>query len=177
MDVAHAFIYKLWWRFREDKSLWSKYMHLRYCRGQHHTQVALVTNSSIIWRMMSVRQEAEQYLQWVVGRGDIDVSLDKWLEIEMPLLRERVSVKTLFASNHVLNEEYISRLLGSDKCLQIKNANVCIVDEEDKLCWTKCNDGKFSTGNQLDKGDCTCLHINMHDIPTCHSKSPFLFGN
>ncbi|KAL0314279.1 UNVERIFIED_CONTAM: hypothetical protein Sangu_2272300 [Sesamum angustifolium] len=38
-DYVRAFSMKLWWRFRGKSSLWSEYLHDRYCRNLHPTIV------------------------------------------------------------------------------------------------------------------------------------------
>lgn len=62
-DIAQAFTFKLWWRMRQNKSLWSLYMHNRYVKDAHPTTIPLAHNSSVVRkRMWLVRNEVEQQL-------------------------------------------------------------------------------------------------------------------
>ncbi|KAL0307993.1 UNVERIFIED_CONTAM: hypothetical protein Sangu_3000200 [Sesamum angustifolium] len=47
-DYVCAFSMKLWWRFRGKSSLWSEYLHSRYCRNLHLTIVHYNHNHSPI---------------------------------------------------------------------------------------------------------------------------------
>ncbi|KAL0392788.1 UNVERIFIED_CONTAM: putative ribonuclease H protein [Sesamum radiatum] len=53
-DYVRAFSMKLWWRFRGKSSLWSEYLHGRYCRNLHPTIVPYNRNHSSIFGIASV---------------------------------------------------------------------------------------------------------------------------
>lgn len=90
-DVLNAFSFKLWWRFHQNKFLWSLYMHNRYCKGEHPVIVALLNNFTNFWkRMWKIRHEVEPFLHWIICKGDINVSLGKWMDNYLPLLNDRV---------------------------------------------------------------------------------------
>lgn len=130
----HAFSFKLLWRFRKNKSLWSLHMHNRYCRGEHLTNVALVNNSTNVWkRIWKIRHEVEPYLHWIIGKRDIDVSLDGWMDDYMPLLNDRILDKALFLNDKEINE-YSIRLLGNVNSELIKKAKISLAPEEDRWC-------------------------------------------
>ncbi|KAL0288818.1 UNVERIFIED_CONTAM: putative uncharacterized protein ART2 [Sesamum calycinum] len=54
---------KLWWRFRGKSSLWSEYLHGRYCRNLHPTIVPYNRNHSSVWhRLCRIRDVAEPFI-------------------------------------------------------------------------------------------------------------------
>ncbi|KAK4383131.1 hypothetical protein Sango_2806400 [Sesamum angolense] len=60
-DYVWAFSMKLWWRFRGRSSLWSEYLHGRYCRNLHPTIVSYIRNHYPIWhRLCRIRDVAER---------------------------------------------------------------------------------------------------------------------
>lgn len=123
-------------------------MHVRYCRDLHPHQVITQNNSTSNWkRMLQIKDEAEKYIQWIVGRGKIGISLDKWIDIDTSVLANKMSVRSIFSSRMLLNEEMATLVLGHDTCLRIKQANKSIVENQDKIIWTKSTNGHFSIGS------------------------------
>lgn len=51
-------------------------------------------------------------LNWIIGRGDIVVSLDKWLNADIPYISDMISVKQLFLNEHCINTNYVQSLFG-----------------------------------------------------------------
>ncbi|KAK4382040.1 Pentatricopeptide repeat-containing protein, mitochondrial [Sesamum angolense] len=79
-DYVKAFSMKLWWRFRSKSSLWSEYLHGRYCRNLHPTIVLYNRNHSPVWhRLCRIRDVAEPFLFWTLGEGFISFWHDNWL--------------------------------------------------------------------------------------------------
>ncbi|KAL0313716.1 UNVERIFIED_CONTAM: putative ribonuclease H protein [Sesamum calycinum] len=67
-DYVRAFSMKLWWRFRGKSSLWSEYLHGRYCRNLHPTIVPYNRNHSSVWhRLRRIRDVAEPFIFWTLG--------------------------------------------------------------------------------------------------------------
>lgn len=63
--------------------------------------------------MWSIRTEVESHHYWIIGRGDVDICLDKWLNTDLPILNERIHVKSLFLNNKEINIELASNLIGN----------------------------------------------------------------
>lgn len=83
-DIVKTYVYKLWWRFREAKSLCANVLWKKYCKDQHPLDVVLPAHCSKIWRrMQSIKMDAEQHVFWIVGRGDIDAHRDRWLPVSL----------------------------------------------------------------------------------------------
>ncbi|KAL0307550.1 UNVERIFIED_CONTAM: hypothetical protein Scaly_2979300 [Sesamum calycinum] len=62
-DYVRAFSMKLWWRFRGKSSLWSEYLHGRYCRNLHPIIVPYNLNHSSVWhRLCRIRDVAEPFI-------------------------------------------------------------------------------------------------------------------
>ncbi|KAK4394222.1 putative ribonuclease H protein [Sesamum angolense] len=84
-DYVRAFSMKLWWRFRRKSSLWSEYLHGRYCRNLHPTIVPYNQNHSPFWhRLCRIRDVAEHFIFWILGEGSVSFWYDNWLG-EKPL--------------------------------------------------------------------------------------------
>ncbi|KAL0423497.1 UNVERIFIED_CONTAM: hypothetical protein Sradi_0884500 [Sesamum radiatum] len=84
-DYVRAFSMKLWWRFQGKSSLWSDYLHGRYCRNLHPTIVPYNRNHSWVWhRLCRIRDVAEPLLFWTLGEGSVSFWHDNWLG-EKPL--------------------------------------------------------------------------------------------
>ncbi|KAL0284234.1 UNVERIFIED_CONTAM: hypothetical protein Sradi_7205300 [Sesamum radiatum] len=76
---------KLWWLFRGKSSLWSEYLHGRYCRNLHPTIVPYNRNHSPVWhRLYRIRDVAEPFLFWTLGEGFVSFWHNNWLG-EKPL--------------------------------------------------------------------------------------------
>ncbi|KAL0346387.1 UNVERIFIED_CONTAM: hypothetical protein Scaly_1654700 [Sesamum calycinum] len=73
-------------RWRKSKSsLWSEYLHGRYCRNLHPTIVPYNRNHSPVWhRLCRIRDVAEPFLFWTKGEGSVSFWHDNWLG-EKPL--------------------------------------------------------------------------------------------
>lgn len=121
------------------------YMLNRYSKGVHPAIVPLSDNSTNVWKMMwHIRNDAEPYLHWIFGRGDIDICLDKWMDINLPTLNKRVPVKILFINGKDINTECVTRLLGNLSCDLIKQEKVSLSLDEDKLGWSKSSFENFT---------------------------------
>lgn len=176
----HAFTFKLWWRFRENKSIWSHYMFNRYCKGIHPAIVPVSNNSTNVWkRVWHIRNDVEPYIHhWIIGRGDIDICLNKRLDINLPMLSERVPVKTLFINGKDVNTENATRLLGNLSCDLIKQEKISLSLYRDKLCWSKSSSGNFiikSAWEVIRKGDLQIFTYKHFGTHTNHLKFVFLW--
>ncbi|KAL0324584.1 UNVERIFIED_CONTAM: putative ribonuclease H protein [Sesamum calycinum] len=70
-DYVRVFSMKLWWRFRGKSSLWSEYLHGRYCRNLHPTVVPYNRNHSPVWhRLCRIRDVVEPFLFWTLGEEE-----------------------------------------------------------------------------------------------------------
>ncbi|KAL0439130.1 UNVERIFIED_CONTAM: hypothetical protein Slati_2396000 [Sesamum latifolium] len=78
-DYVRAFSMKLWWHFRLRSSLWSEFLHGRYCRALHPTLVPYNRNHSPVWhRLCPIRDVAELFIFWVLGNGEVSFWHDNW---------------------------------------------------------------------------------------------------
>lgn len=82
--------------------------------------------------MIMVSDEVEKKILWVLGKGDIDASLDKWIETPLPSLSERLQVKSFFLNEHQLN--VVVTRLGTEAYDSIRNAQIQLTNEHDKMC-------------------------------------------
>ncbi|KAI0519264.1 hypothetical protein KFK09_006706 [Dendrobium nobile] len=80
LDMVYAFSQKLWFAFRTNNSLWSNFMHIKYCKDVHPLYCSYKTSDSLVWkRLCKISWEAEQFVQWGLGKGDISFWQDNWL--------------------------------------------------------------------------------------------------
>lgn len=86
---------------------------------------------------MAYHKWVEQHIYWIIGRGDIEIYLNKWLASDIPIMNERVPIKSLFINVKEINNAFAKSLLVSSICDIIKQENITLTHSEDKLCWTK----------------------------------------
>ncbi|CAI9777180.1 unnamed protein product [Fraxinus pennsylvanica] len=80
-DLNIAFDCKLWWKFREQKSLWSQVLLAKCCRTSHASVVNHSYQDSGIWRrMVKARKLTEPHIAWRIGEGKINFKHDVWLK-------------------------------------------------------------------------------------------------
>ncbi|KAI3472963.1 hypothetical protein Pfo_029210 [Paulownia fortunei] len=78
-DLIKTFSYKMWWRFREQSSLWAEFMFQKYCGCIFPGMVKISVHDSAIWkRMCSVRKEVQNLIFWNLGNGNMDFWHDHW---------------------------------------------------------------------------------------------------
>ncbi|KAL0407592.1 UNVERIFIED_CONTAM: putative mitochondrial protein [Sesamum latifolium] len=79
-DVIEAFQHKLWWRFRNQQSLWSRFLLDKYCKGTHPVVAQPSYIASVIWkRLCHFRTKAEPHIFWSIGEGEISFWFDNWM--------------------------------------------------------------------------------------------------
>ena len=77
--MVDAFSAKLWWKLQLKNSIWVKFMHSKYIKGQHPS-IAQVTRSSPVWRQLEhIRDFAESKIRWCLGKGLVDFWYDRWV--------------------------------------------------------------------------------------------------
>lgn len=78
--MAVAFAVKLWFKFRDNKSLWSAFMHAKYCRDKFPGACAPKLTDSPIWkRMFVVSVVAQENIIWQVNSGNLHFWHDHWV--------------------------------------------------------------------------------------------------
>ena len=79
-DMAEAFEMKLWWRFRQQSSLWASFMKSKYCRSVHPGVIQFRYPTSPLWkRLCTIRATAGPHERWLVGQGECSFWYDCWL--------------------------------------------------------------------------------------------------
>ncbi|KAL0329448.1 UNVERIFIED_CONTAM: hypothetical protein Sradi_4931500 [Sesamum radiatum] len=120
-DYVRAFSMKLWWRFRGKSSLWSEYLHGRYCRNLHPTIVPYNHNHSSVWhRLCRIRDVAEPFIFWTLGEGSVSFWYDNWF-----------------------GEKSLAQLLHRDTYTM--ESIPIAAGQGDKIVWTGSSTGDFST--------------------------------
>lgn len=79
-DIANAFSIKLWWRYKQQNSLWASNLCAKYANCTAHNTAQNCSGSSAWRRMATQRDKVESHISWLVGEGDIDLLRDSWLE-------------------------------------------------------------------------------------------------
>ncbi|KAL0906279.1 hypothetical protein M5K25_024759 [Dendrobium thyrsiflorum] len=81
-DTAHGFSHKLWFAFRSNTSLWVQFMNFKYCKDVHPLLCSYKRVDSLVWkRLCAIKWEAENLIQWGLGKGEISFWQDNWLGI------------------------------------------------------------------------------------------------
>ncbi|KAL0368126.1 UNVERIFIED_CONTAM: hypothetical protein Scaly_1031500 [Sesamum calycinum] len=71
-DVIEAFQHKLWWRFRNQQSLWSQFLLDKNCKGTHPVIAKPSYIASANWkRLCHYREKVEPHIFWSLGKGDL----------------------------------------------------------------------------------------------------------
>lgn len=79
-DMAEAFEIKLWWRFRQQSSLWASFMKSKYCRSVHPGVIQFRYPASPLWRRLCmIRDTVGPHERWLVGQGECSFWYDCWL--------------------------------------------------------------------------------------------------
>ena len=79
-EVYDSISIKLWWKFRQQQSLWAEFMSRNYCAGLHPCLPEDSHWSSHTWRrMVAVQQVGEDHISWIVQQGSMDFWLDNWM--------------------------------------------------------------------------------------------------
>lgn len=80
-NVFDAFSLKLWSNFRQRRSLWADFMHLKYCPDMHPCYSNFSSGQSHTWkRMMNAQVIAEKHIWWSLGSGSTSFWHDNWME-------------------------------------------------------------------------------------------------
>lgn len=85
-----------------------------------------------------------------MGRGDIDVSLERWVPFNLPMMNDIVKVHSLFINEREVNTTLTTSLLGSSICEDIIKENINLTHSEDKVCWTKNSASNFTLKSAWD---------------------------
>ena len=79
-EVLRAFTIKLWWRFREQNSLWARYLMSKYCSNSSPTTRGPTGRASPTWRrILRARPHAQPHIRWIIGKGSISFWDDIWI--------------------------------------------------------------------------------------------------
>lgn len=78
-DLVKAFSIKLWFRFREQASLWATCLFTKYCKSTIPPLVNVKPANSMTWkRMLEVKDFSENNLFWAGMKGKVYFWHDKW---------------------------------------------------------------------------------------------------
>ncbi|XP_042045568.1 uncharacterized protein LOC121791808 [Salvia splendens] len=79
-DVLKAFNVKLWWRVREQNSLWASHMYSKYCASKSPLARLNSGRSSPTWRRLAAAWPLVQLnIRWIIGDGRALFWDDIWL--------------------------------------------------------------------------------------------------
>ncbi|KAI0511688.1 hypothetical protein KFK09_012320 [Dendrobium nobile] len=100
-DMTKTFSHKLWFSFRSNNSLWANFMNVKYCSHYHPLSCSYKPGDSANWkRLCKIKWEAEEFIQWGLGAGNIYFWQDKWLGN--------------FSIDNILNTHSISKMQVKD---------------------------------------------------------------
>ncbi|KAL0457884.1 UNVERIFIED_CONTAM: hypothetical protein Slati_0415600 [Sesamum latifolium] len=149
-DYVRAFSMKLWWRFRLRSSLWSEFLHGRYCRALHPTLVPYNRNHSPVWhRLCYIREVAEPFIFWALGNGAASFWHDNWFgekTLAQLVHRESYTMEPVRYYWHEgeWNVPKIFRTVSAHIAQVICQIPIA-AGQDDKIVWTRSSDEVFST--------------------------------
>ncbi|KAG6421540.1 hypothetical protein SASPL_118096 [Salvia splendens] len=160
-EVLRAFNIKLWWRFREQNSLWARYMMAKYCTNSTPLTLRLPSRSSPTWRRLSRAWPlAQPHMRWLVGQGDIYFWDDIWFgnsplrEISLDDRGRQTTRVSEFITNGVWDVPKLQLLHNQAGLPQhvidgIINTPI-LHDEQDILRWNLSKHGEFTVASTWD---------------------------
>ncbi|EOY34748.1 Uncharacterized protein TCM_042328 [Theobroma cacao] len=149
-EVFEAFSMKLWWRFRTIDSLWTRFMRMKYCRGQLPMQTQPKLHDSQTWkRMLTSSATTEQHMRWRVGQGNLFFWHDCWMG-DAPLISSNQEFTSSmvqvcdFFMNNSWNVEKLKTVLQQEVVDEIAKIPIDTMSK-DEAYWTPTPNGDFST--------------------------------
>ncbi|XP_027169914.1 uncharacterized protein LOC113769603 [Coffea eugenioides] len=152
-DVAKAFSCKLWWKLREQASIWAEFMHIKYVRGGHPLLVSVDRPSPVWRRLVEVRDLAEGNIRWCLGEGLIDFWQDRWCT-DVPLASLVPGPKShRLAGEFFLfdgwDEQWLRRLLPGHLVSKVMELRI-FPNMRDQMIWAASPSGSFTVSSAWD---------------------------
>ncbi|KAI0491988.1 hypothetical protein KFK09_026251 [Dendrobium nobile] len=147
-DTAIAFSHKLWFSFRSNSSLWARFMNFKYCFNRHPIFGYFKNTDSLSWkRLCNIKWEAEEYIQWGLGRGDIYFWQDKWLgDFSIDSFLNTHTLEPIKVSNFIINNGWkvdcLRNILPNNLVDIILNIPLNVNSSDNIICSASSN-GKF----------------------------------
>lgn len=106
-DICKAFSMKLWWKFRTDDSLWSRYMFHKCCSKIHPIECVKGVGGSYTWhRMVESTDLTESSMVWIISKGNVNFWKDRWFNdqklgkgVNIPYILQNLIVKEALVYN------------------------------------------------------------------------------
>ncbi|KAL0287958.1 UNVERIFIED_CONTAM: hypothetical protein Sangu_2668400 [Sesamum angustifolium] len=79
-ETVIAFSHKLWWRLRQNNSLWASFTISKYCKKSTPAFAKGKQKDSNIWRRFcSIKSVSQENTFWSLGAGNVSFWYDCWL--------------------------------------------------------------------------------------------------
>nr|XP_027127799.1 uncharacterized protein LOC113743944 [Coffea arabica] len=168
-DVARAFSVKLWWRFRQQSSLWAIFMMAKYVTHAHPGMVGGSVGASVTWcRMLQVRELAERHITFVIRSGNSHFWFDNWLG-SGSLSSRLGSVSDHRIADFLLdgrwNYQLLAEWMPADIVAEIIRFTLPRIEEgeEDVMVWAPSQSGVFTVRTAF-------------ELVRCHGPRSFIFS-
>ncbi|XP_027069890.2 uncharacterized protein [Coffea arabica] len=150
-QVYDSFSIKLWWKFRQQQSLWAKFMSQKYCVGHHPCLADIGHPGSQVWqRMVTMQRFGEDNISWVVREGALDFWHDNWMG--SGALCDKVEVfhdhsVVDFVDRRAWNVDMLHQFLDGELVTQVLEIDPPTDRGNDTMVWALTNSGVFSTAS------------------------------
>ncbi|KAH9750075.1 reverse transcriptase domain-containing protein [Citrus sinensis] len=167
-DMAEAFEMKLWWRFRQQSSLWASFMKSKYCRSVHPGVIQFRYPASPLWRRLcEIRDTAGPHERWLVGQGECSFWYDCWLG-SCPLYLFNPAAASsrpvsFYWQGTVWDRGKLEDILPSSIVEQILLVPISCA-EPDLICWDLSPDGAFHLRTAWELVRCTRPRDEVYSI-------------
>ncbi|GAA0164583.1 hypothetical protein LIER_20179 [Lithospermum erythrorhizon] len=144
-DIFTASMIKAWYRLREGKRTWSKFMLAKYCKLRHPSIAKVLNPHSRLWKNLTgVRDIAEQHITWGIGKGDCDFFLDSWLP-SGPInenAKRGICISEFWRNGDWDNQKLLLNV-SSSQLQEITSLKIHL-DSEDCILWKLSNNSDFT---------------------------------
>ncbi|XP_027090440.2 uncharacterized protein [Coffea arabica] len=150
-EIFDAFSVKLWWLFRQKRSLWAEFMWAKYCGNLHPCLAEAGPRGSATWRRMrSVQRVADEHIAWIVREGMMDFWHDNWLgtgalcQTVDVFLEHRVQD---FVDDQGWKARELRQVLEPGLMQRVLDTRPPDMNGCDSMVWSLTNTGKFTVSS------------------------------
>lgn len=119
-------------------------MYAKYCPNKHPRD-QYASKSSRVWkRLQTVKEITEQHIRWIIGKGEIDVRKDIWLDVPVIHMPNHYIAAYFFNQDGTPNQERMVHELSTEGYYKVCKKLITISSEPGRCNWNLTINGNFS---------------------------------